>query len=82
MIISYNPKHRLLTLGETFQMEGQPRASKPRDWKIFLILPLMSHVAFKKIFFSFILAAPRSMQDLSSPTRDRTHAPCSGIGES
>jgi len=26
----------------------------------------------------FILAAPLSMQDLSSPTRDQTHALCSG----
>ena len=29
-----------------------------------------------------LLAAPRSMQDLSSPTRDGTCAPCSGSSES
>ena len=29
----------------------------------------------------FSLAAPRGMRDLSSPNRDRTHAPCSGIVE-
>ena len=28
--------------------------------------------------FSFFRAAPCGMRDLSSPTRDRTHAPCSG----
>ena len=28
------------------------------------------------------LTVPQSMQDLSSLTRDRTHAPCSGISES
>ena len=40
------------------------------------------------LYFYFILllslwgAAPCGMQDLSSLTRDRTHAPCSGSGES
>ena len=36
---------------------------------------------FKIILFYFILATPRGMQDLSSPTRDQTHAPCSGSAE-
>ena len=31
---------------------------------------------------SFFLAVPKGMQDLSSLTRDRTHAPCNGSGES
>ena len=34
------------------------------------------------IFFFFFLAIPRGMRDLSSPTRDWTHAPCSGSAES
>ena len=34
------------------------------------------------LFFFFFLAIPRSMQDLSSLTRDQTHAPCSGSAES
>ena len=34
----------------------------------------------REIFF--FLAVPRSMWDLSSPTRDRTRAPCSGSAES
>ena len=29
-------------------------------------------------FLFFLLAMPRGVWDLSSPTRDRTHAPCSG----
>ena len=33
------------------------------------------------IFF-FFLAAPHSMQDLSSPTKDQTSTPCSGSAES
>ena len=33
-------------------------------------------------FYFFILAMPRSMQDLRSPTRDLTLAPCSGSTES
>ena len=33
-------------------------------------------------FFFFFLAAPHGMWDLSSLTRDRTHAPCSGSAES
>ena len=30
----------------------------------------------------FFLASPHSMRDLSSPARDRTHAPCNGSVES
>ena len=30
------------------------------------------------VFFSIFLATPRRMRDLSSPTRDQTHGPCSG----
>ena len=30
------------------------------------------------ILFIYFLAAPHCMQDLSSPTRDQTYAPCSG----
>ena len=33
-------------------------------------------------FFFLLLAEPRGMWDLSSPTRDRTQAPCSGSVES
>ena len=32
-------------------------------------------------FWGFFLAVPRGMQDLNSPTRDRTHAPCNGSAE-
>ena len=32
----------------------------------------------KMVILLFFLAMPHSMQDLSSPTRDQTHAPCSG----
>ena len=36
-----------------------------------------------RMLFAFLLfhflAAPRSMQDLGSPSRDGTHLPCSGI---
>ena len=39
----------------------------------------INHIVF---FFFFFLAEPRSMRDLSSPTRDQTQVPCSGIGES
>ena len=35
----------------------------------------------KDCYFTFFLAMPHSMQDLSSPTRDQTHAPCSGNTE-
>ena len=35
-----------------------------------------------KNFFFYFLAAPCSMWDLNSPTRDRTHIPCSGSTES
>ena len=46
-----------------------------------------SSFIFSPSFFSFLfifyfLAAPWGMQDPSSPTRDRTHAPCSGSAES
>ena len=34
-----------------------------------------------KIYIYF-LAALQGLRDLSSPTRDRTHAPCSGSAES
>ena len=34
------------------------------------------------LFFFFFLAMPHGMWDLSSPTRDRTHAPCIGSAES
>ena len=30
------------------------------------------------ILFFYLLSVPHGMRDLSSPTRDRTHAPCSG----
>ena len=33
-------------------------------------------------FFFFFLVTPHSMQDLSSQTRDRAHAPCPGSTES
>ena len=39
------------------------------------------HIDFYFVLGVF-LATPRSMQDLSSQTRDRTHAPCSGSTES
>ena len=32
--------------------------------------------------FFFFPAVPSGMRDLSSPTRDQTHAPCSGSAES
>ena len=32
--------------------------------------------------FVFVLAVPHDMWGLSFPTRDRTHAPCSGSTES
>ena len=32
--------------------------------------------------YIFFLAAPHSMQDLSSPTKDQTSTPCSGSAES
>ena len=35
---------------------------------------------FKTLFFSFLIFG--HMWDLSSPTRDQTHAPCSGTMES
>ena len=35
--------------------------------------------SFVKCFF-FLLPIPCGMWDLSSPTRDQTHAPCSGKG--
>ena len=37
---------------------------------------------FKFLFIYLFFAAPRSMWDLSFPTRDRTHTPCSGSVES
>ena len=42
--------------------------------------PISLKVLFLVFFFLFFffLAAPRGMQDLSSPTRDGTHAPCGG----
>ena len=36
----------------------------------------------EEILFFFFFAVPQSMQDLSSPTRDQTRAPCSGSSES
>ena len=45
-----------------------------RDWD-------GSETSLLKFFFFYFLAAPHGMQDLSSPTRDRTHAPCSGSAE-
>ena len=54
-----------------------------------IVVFLDSHASgFKKCidlgFFVclFVLAVPHSMRDLSSPTKDRTHAPCSGSAES
>ena len=35
-------------------------------------------VCFVCLFVFYFLAAPWGMQDLSSPTRDQTHKPCSG----
>ena len=43
---------------------------------------LLHHDFVVFLFFFFFLAVLRSLQDLSSPTRDRTHAPCSGSLES
>ena len=37
---------------------------------------------FSFFFFFFFLAASCSMRDLSSPTRDQTHAPGNGSAES
>ena len=37
---------------------------------------------FFKYLFIYLLATPRGMRDLSSPTRDRTRDPCSGCAES
>ena len=38
--------------------------------------------AFSLSFSFFFLALPHSIWDLSSPTRDQTHTPCSGSAES
>ena len=48
---------------------------------------VIREVLFRCSYFSLIiiiflfLAAPGSLRDLSSPTRDRTQAPCSGSAE-
>ena len=46
---------------------------------VFLFVSVGLFVCF--VFWVF-LAAPHGMQDLSSPIRDRTCAPCSGSMES
>ena len=37
---------------------------------------------YSELFCFFFLAKPRDVRDLSSPTRDRTHGPCSASTES
>ena len=38
---------------------------------------ILSEFGYKAFIYLFILAAPCGLWDLSSPTRDQTHAPCS-----
>ena len=44
----------------------------------------MTASSFKSFNFLpfFLYAVPRGLQDLSSPTKDRTHVPCSASAES
>ena len=49
-----------------------------------LIVMVVAHIwdyTTSHWFVHFIFALPRSMRDLSSLTRDGTHAPCSGSAE-
>ena len=46
------------------------------------LIETMKILCFFVCLVGFFLAAPRGMQDPSSPTRDRTLAPCSGSAES
>ena len=49
---------------------------------IIFVLKIYLYCFFGKLFCFYFLAAPCSIWDLSSPTRDRTLTPCTGSAES
>ena len=49
-------------------------------WKLYFNEQFFSAVIL--FFYYYFLAVLRSMWDLTSPTRDRTHSPCIGNAES
>ena len=49
---------------------------------MWMYLMSFNFIPKNSFFFLFHLAMPCSIQDLSSPTRDWTHAPCGGTVES
>ena len=57
----------------------QIHIDKKHSWKIYILKIKCMLKNSKQIFFS---AAPCSMWDLSSLTRDQTHTPCTGSMES
>ena len=74
-----------MSMGVAGLDERGPEILKPCDaWASAaqgsMVQPRGPSVSPWRYYFSFFLffAMPCGIQDLSSPTRDRTHAPCSG----